>query len=472
MSTMLKCPNPSCTFVFDASTVPQGVVLACPRCAMQFTLGNPAQQTPQTSAASPGANPFGTTTPPSPAPARNAPPTKANSSGVVYSKTEVADPSTGRKSRLQSFILAGVSAVAIAACAIALWYKLTHNGESVAADSAYMFKEHNLSFEPPPSPWVRDEETRASLGSPYMLVYKRDNPEAHMAFGARDYDPRSPRESELQRGLMQALENLIDKNHFSLIDEKMDSSWMGQDVKGFRFRTQLKSGQAVEGEGYRLVYKGIGYWFLGWTGDNLYEEMHHDFAEARRHCKLLDLRNDWKERQSATIPFKGDRVGYTILDCEGIWEEEKDEGNIKFEGDEADKLLKLKKGKNKDVVQDGNLIVYVLPDGGDPMTVAREFVTKHRKDEIKRTGDYPVDFSEVTSMEGDQLPSPVEHPASVLRLQSKVKGAKDQNRFHVISGAKIDNKIVVVHAYCDLSRENRELLEPIFVQIASSLHGG
>ena len=385
-------------------------------------------------------------------------------------KAEETESKAGQKSRFQTIILAGVSAVALAACAIALWYKLTHDDESVTVDSANIFKEINLAFEPPPSPWVRDEKTRSDLGSPYLLVYKRDNPEAYMAFGAKDFDPRSPRESELQRGLMQGLDNIIDKNHFSLIDEKLDTTWMGQDMKGFRFRAQLKSGLAVEGEGYRFAYKGIGYWFLAWTGDNLYEEMRHDFAEARRHCKLLDLRNTWKERQSATIPFKGDRVGYTILDCEGIWEEEKDESAVKFEGEGADKVLKLKKSKRIDDIHDAKLIVFVLPDGGDPMTVARDFVTKRRKDEIKQAGDYQVDFSDSSSTEGDQLPCPIDHPASVIKLQSVVKGARNQNRFHVISAAKIDDKIVVVHVYCGLGKDNRELLEALFVQIASSLH--
>jgi hypothetical protein len=48
-----------------------------------------------------------------------------------------------------------------------------------------------------------------------------------------------------------------------------------------------------------------------------------------------------------------------------------------------------------------------------------------------------------------------------------VKGAKDQNRFHVISATKIGDKIVVVHAY---TSGERETLEALFIQIASSLH--
>jgi len=34
MSTALKCPNPSCPYLFDPSRVPAGVVLTCPRCGI------------------------------------------------------------------------------------------------------------------------------------------------------------------------------------------------------------------------------------------------------------------------------------------------------------------------------------------------------------------------------------------------------------------------------------------------------
>lgn len=375
-----------------------------------------------------------------------------------------------KQSRFQMFLLAGVSATALAAAAIVVWFKLTHKPEPVSQDVVARFKEVNFSFEPPPSPWSRDEDTRAVLGSPYILVYKRDNPEAFMAFGARDYDPRSPRESELKNGLMQGLAKIIDMATLTMLTDPIERTWMGQEVKGFRFRAQLKSGPSVEGEAYRFEYKGIGYWFLSWTGDNnIFEEMQPSFAEARRHCKLLDLRKNWKAKQSAIIPFKGDKVPYTLLDAEGVWEEERDEANLKYEGEEADKLLKIKPGKSKDELRDATLIVYLLPGEGDPLTVAREFITEKRTKEIKAGGDYTIEFVEITGPpEGDPVTNPVDNPLPVLRLQSKVKDAGNQNRFHVISAAKIGDKIVAVHAYC--TPPKREALESLFIQIASSLH--
>jgi hypothetical protein len=42
----LKCPNPTCPFLFDPTQVPPGAILTCPRCGMRFTLGPTAFQPP------------------------------------------------------------------------------------------------------------------------------------------------------------------------------------------------------------------------------------------------------------------------------------------------------------------------------------------------------------------------------------------------------------------------------------------
>src|SRR6476619_1618125 len=44
----LKCPNPSCRFLFDPSLVPPGAVLTCPRCGLRFTLGQSPAAVPPT----------------------------------------------------------------------------------------------------------------------------------------------------------------------------------------------------------------------------------------------------------------------------------------------------------------------------------------------------------------------------------------------------------------------------------------
>ena len=119
------------------------------------------------------------------------------------------------------------------------------------------------------------------------------------------------------------------------------------------------------------------------------------------------------------------------------------------------------------MIQDGHLLVYIRPGGGEPLTEAPAFVEQKRRDELK---NYPVEFKEITAEpEGDAILNPRENPTPVLRLQSVVKGAGNQNKFHVISAERIDDKIVVVHAFCGL--DNKSKLDTVLMQIASSLHG-
>src|SRR5581483_7435055 len=154
------------------------------------------------------------------------------------------------------------------------------------------------------------------------LVYKRDNPEAVMAFGANDYQTRSPRPSELRGGLTEALGRILEPGTLNAEFPPEVADWMGQPVKGFKFTGQLRAGPAVEGEAYAVTYKGMGYWFLAWTGEaDIYQEQKAAFADTRKRFKLLDLRKDWKEKQSPVVPFKNNVLGYALLDGEGIWQE-------------------------------------------------------------------------------------------------------------------------------------------------------
>src|SRR5438552_12756737 len=117
-----------------------------------------------------------------------------------------------------------------------------------------------------------------------------------------------------------------------------ESTWMGQPVKGFKVRGQLSTGPRIEGEAYAVTHQGFGYWFLAWTGEgDIYQEQKAAFADARKKCKLLDLRKDWKERQSPVVAFKNNVLGYTILDGEDIWKEETNEALVKGEDPLADK---------------------------------------------------------------------------------------------------------------------------------------
>jgi hypothetical protein len=370
-----------------------------------------------------------------------------------------------RQSGYQTVLLVGVVIVALAAAGVAVWFRLTHKPEPIPTDLTSKFKDLNFSFEPPPAPWVRDEDTRQRLGGQYLLVYKRENPEAYMAFGAQKFDPRSPRPSELRRGLTTVLDKLMEPDRKEYADE-IDKRWMGRDGYGFKFRGLLKGGGAAEGEALTVSYKGVGYWFVAWTGENeIYAEQKGAFADGRRRCKLLDLREKWNP-QSALAEYKSNVHGYAITDPDGLCKEVTDEEDLKYEG--ADKMLTVALGNKKDLQKRGTLVVLVTDTPGDPLPTARRMVIDRRTARIKEANpEFTVDFSDRTEAPTDPPANTVEQTSPVVRLQSRVKNDPNQNRLHVVSAARIGEKLVVVHAWCDW--HDRDDFEGMFMQIAGSL---
>jgi len=495
MSNALKCPNPACPYLFDPTTVPPGVVLACPRCGMRFTLGTPAAAPPPQRqqqqqhegptatfanglpAAPPGYPPSGYAPPgygPPPGyPGAHGPDPTHVAFGDMTPETAKADGEVGprlpvRESKFQTMLLLAVGAIALTAAGIAVWYKMTHKQEPTVVDAVSRFKDLNLSFEPPPSPWTLDANTNAKLDSPFVLVYKRENPEAYMAYGAKDFKEREPRQRELRDVFDQSLAKIIDLETKKEYDE-IDKSWMGQEVKGYKFAAMRKAGGSVEGEMMTVSHKGVGYWFLSWTDASDFAEQKAAFADGRKRCKLLDLRTTWKPKQSNLVPFKNNVIGYTILDAEGVWTEPQmtDEERTKNEGKEADKYLTAKiRQKGRDFHEEAELVVYVLDGGSNPLSTAQVHVERSMNADAGSTGSYT--FKEET---GPLEVEPVSKGTAPY-VMLKVTNAKDPNLtwLIVVSGIDVGGKTIAVMAKCKWGL--RGTFDGKFVQIASSLKAG
>src|SRR3982751_1425400 len=101
MANTLKCPNPSCPYLFDPTSVPAGVVLACPRCGMRFTVGPAAAPAP------PPAPP-----PPSPPPPVTPPP--STQPPAPQTREPVPAPPPPKRGGLGAIVLPVAAAVLIA----------------------------------------------------------------------------------------------------------------------------------------------------------------------------------------------------------------------------------------------------------------------------------------------------------------------------------------------------------------------
>ncbi|MBP3955280.1 hypothetical protein J8F10_08300 [Gemmata sp. G18] len=467
MSTMLKCPNPSCPYTFDPAQVPKGVVLSCPRCTMQFTLGAP---------------PVAPVRPPAPA----APPLEPDFEVVRRAALEERDPDEplpGRKTGgYQVFILAGIAAVLMAGTSIAIIFKILNRGGSTSSTSSggttLVDKDRNVSIDPLPTGWAQDDATRLRVRSPFVYGFKRESPEAYVIFGSTEYAKgRAPRSSEMKRDLEVPLKKQLFSEYAK--EPVPETSWLGQKISpdhGFRFRA--KSDDLVwQGEAYTATSKGIAYFWVGWCGENDFEGLKDEFKAFRGKFKLLDLRNDWRETVAKEVDYKGGTVPYVFTDAEDIWKEEPIE-TPKQTTPELDRWLRIShapRADRKALTDDAELQVYILDGAGEPLDRARDFVKARWANHVKTANDElpaPTFTERTGDPEGDPLPK---GETPVVRFESKVVDPADpkvvvassESRLLVVSAARIGEKIVVVHCWCELAK--RGVFEARFIQIASTL---
>jgi hypothetical protein len=481
MSSMLKCPNPSCPYVFDPSQVPTGVVLSCPRCGMQFTLGAPAAAPPPQPAPAYAGDSAPTATLPG-APSQPSGRQAAAGTGTAQKRERpvAARPPAGAKggNKAQVILLSVIASALIAGTALTIYFKFTGAGKGTGTGGTIVRPDGiDLMFEEPAG-WSEDPDTKVKVGAVFHFAYRRENPEAYMLFGARKPEEnRPPRPTQMGQDLRFPFGKLFDA---STVREEMaaDAKWLGLAPgpnHSFRFRALSPTdGLAWEGEAVAVSHKGIAYYWMSWCKDKDFDALKAEFAEFRGKFAFMGNRQ-WKETNTNVIAFKGDQVPYALSDSEGVWKEiSAAELVAEKENDKQplDKVLRARVQPNRDrkaVAADAELRVYVVDGAGDPLERAKELAQALDAERFKG-GDLVPAYTDLTEPpQGDPVPDvPGLHKSTpVARVLSTVKESKSSNRVLVASGAKVGEKIVVVVCFCKAGE--RVLFETKFVQIASSL---
>jgi hypothetical protein len=460
MSTVLKCPNPSCPYLFDPSRVPAGVVLTCPRCGMRFTLGPPAPAAPPppTVPQTPPEAAFAGFKKDEPEPDAESQPRRRNYSAA------------GESSPLQTGLIAFICFVLLAGVGAMIYMRFAGDNVPVKGETGQQLRSLNLALELPGEPWAMDENVKAALGPPMVIAFKRADPDAFIAFGGRDYESREPRRSDLVAGINQVLDR-----SFSDVTQEPYTDWtfLGQPAAvGFKFTGRNKEGSPVAGLCYATSYKGIAYWCICWSGDRDAEGQSEAFESIRAKFKLDKHREAWKPKEQPVQVRGGHSLGYQLLDGEDIWKEpDAKERPPSGEDPHGDLLLVANvKEKGRDTRAEATLVAIVLDAaGGDVLAQGRKYVEEQRTALLKAADEKftPV-FNELKGPPvGDPASNPVETPTPVVRLQMTVQGSSSSSKLLVISALKIGDRVVVVHAYC--AWNERELFEAKMEQIAGSL---
>lgn len=461
MSTALKCPNPSCPYLFDPSRVPAGVVLTCPRCGMRFTLG-PAL--------------------PASANQLNEVPQRPDASfdGMSQSESEVAGPddkpqrrslsAAGGSSPLQTGIITFICFVMLAGVGTMIYLRFASGPNTRQDDSGIQLRNHNLYLDPPGEPWVRDEDVSAKLGPPMIIAFKRSEPDAYFAIGARDYESKEPR----PRDLRITIDTVLDRAFEEVQKTQLTGlTFLGQPAQvSFSFTANQKDGDRVTGLCFATHYRGIAYWSLSWAGEKDAESQAEVFDAIRSKLKIGTARDNWTAKELPIRVFGGHAASYQIVDGEDIWKEpDMKERSPADEDKNGDLLLVARiKSKGQDQTEEATLLAIVLDGGGgDPLAQGRRYVEEQRIAQVKLADPkFMPRFIERTGPpDGDPPSSSLETSAPVVRLQMTVQGASSYSKLLVISAIKVGDRVVVVSASCGWS--DREVFESKLIQIAGSL---
>jgi hypothetical protein len=456
MAAALKCPNPSCSFLFDPTQVPAGVVLTCPRCSMKFTLGPPpGSQAPPTGydATPPSGLEFGPAT---------ATPHVSPTTRRVAAPRKPGGHSSGVWLVLGLVLLAPVLGVI-------LWKMFDSPPASGGGKES---PELNFAFDPPPDPWKPTAELTAARDDNLHLAHQLEGPDGWAVIAVKNHDARNPRPTELKEAAQTRLKAQLDALQAEDIENAKWGAAPGSQeplpAGAFAFRgIDRKSQQTVAGECYTFGFKGIGYTFIGWAGEKDTPGLLPEFKAIRDRFRLLDPRADWKEKVSAAHQFRGDRAGYRLSDVEGLWREVKTR-KAEEEDPNGDILLQaeIKSRQKVDLPPKASLITYLIPAGGDPLDAARAYVQgKYDKDRelFGETKLEPV----AGDPAGDPPPpsdEPIDAPVARFRTRNE---RTDKSELVVLSAVKVGDKIAVVDARCDWTK--RSMWERRLMQLAGSL---
>ncbi len=414
----LKCPSPSCTFLFDPTRVPAGAVLTCPRCALRFTLAPPPDASP-------------------PDPPRTAPPPKQ------------------RWSNRSSVLAIGGGLVVLAAVvgvAAALLVKRpptpgpTASGQLAVADKNFAYTI--------PAGWDRDPATQNAVGANVVGFKRTAGPAAWAALAVTDFDTREPTPSDLRGEVTRQLGRLFIGVPAELPMEP--TTWAGRPARRALFRGEHRT-TAVPcvGEVTVLSYKGLAYWFTGWAAEADAKAVAADLDAARDGFRLLDRREGWTPRATPEVVFRGvkNNSPFRLSTTEAIWTAAAVDSPT-VEDPKAELMLTgvVRGPAARDRPPTAQVVVMVLPADGDPATQAEKYVRNRYARDPELFG--PVEVKPVAGdIQGDPLPEvPDAAPAVRLSVRHTREGVSTTaDKLVVYAALAVGTDLVVAEASCPLN---------------------
>ncbi len=454
---IVKCPNPSCPFQFDATLVPPGAVIACPQCRLQFQLPTVAAAT---TAPPPAAEPEVLDTDPPPADDK---PTRgerrrdrdrkgeADAMGGRQRRSRDTDkgddappPRKGNTALLLVVMAVGFAFICCGGGAAVLWV-LGGGGRKPSNTSPYSYPDYALSYSGPGTGWEEDKETQGQWKF-RLDGFRSKSPEAYIAVQVMKT------EGEAGKGDLLPAATAALRDKFDDLDEKLtptEAKLLGAtaemyDFSGVYNASATKPG--CRGEVYAVAVRNLKVWVYCWAERDKFDDLKPTF-EAFRAGMRLDTKANEPKIQRATTEFRTNLGLYTLTDTEGIWKKQTDPTRQDLAADLwVAGFRRVATTGQLEPKANADLVIAVIDPKGDAKTQAKAHIL-----------DQFADGAATTEQAGDPVgesPSGGAVAASdkVVRMTMKYPGSdRSIEKMMVYSVVDSGGKRVIAYAWCQLS---------------------
>jgi hypothetical protein len=444
MSTIMKCPNPSCPYRFDAALVPPGAVIACPQCRSQFTLGGqPVSQAPQrlpTAAAPTVQNGF---------------PTRSSKPDLIGRQAVSAKSNL---SVMLAVLSVGVFALlggGIAFVGYALgWFQKT---VPTSDHAAVKFEEYAVSIGKPADGWGKDEATRSALGV-NLIAFKKGESEAWLAVDAQKFGTTA-RANDLRTRILERLQKQFEELDVEV--KPQPSTVLGQ-PGGERYSfdgVYQTAGVGCHGEVHCCIQNNYAYWIYTWAPARSYQQHAVAFQQFRDGVKSISGgKTTFVAPKRSDKSYRSKSGLFTVTDSDGLWVEKTDPTSQ----DQAAELWLKGTGKSiangQTTSEKADLIVAVIEPMGEAKAQALTHVVKQF----------------VNGATVDELPGPMGEASAtanqVTRLKLTYSDGPTANKLIAFTTIDVADKRVIAYATCSLKELN--YWEQRLSTIAGSLKAG
>ncbi len=423
MANFFPCPNPACTYQFDADQLPEAAMVTCPICRTRFPY--------RAAAAAPDVSE----------------PSETRSNPRVNRLVNPRSLPKGNRTQT-TVMLIGFTLVLVGLIA-GITYSLNRRWfKERDANEPFTDEMFNFRWKVPEDPWSRDDTLKRDLGF-NAFVYSKQKPDAEVeaAIGLRcvmlggSDGVRGPRQGELEaevRTVLGKFEN-VQKN-------PIQSTLAKQSVNGYQFDATLKN-SAIWGEIYWSHNKGIGYIMAVWALKDKWDVNQKELAALRDTFEFAGLRSKWRETADATVRHSVENGDYQVEDGFAVWERADPNGGPKSyvrdptDADEkATMLFRCKypeKKRRNDLRPEADAMVLVFAGGGEnPQDVANYLQ--------KKLADYKF---EPLEKQPANAPIPKSTASIGTFLATNATEAR-QNRYYAIATLKIGSNNVAVVGWC------------------------